>query len=306
MSNDAFDADRELTPTSRDSESVNSSAFESDKKDKGKMPKELYHFKFEHKKASLWEFVQLTLLLTVLGVLIGAYGYFYVHNKTIYGMNIIAFFGGVFFVIALISGAILFLGLFRYRGEDIDDEFILYDNGWFLFWSGKYNDGWVAPAKIDWLFPPGMELKPFNLKEIPIHRTIRKKKGRYNEGFGLYWGLPKAGYENWAFHASAGGWLTHDEHEKLLEMIDYLKKRSKENIDTKRISVPEKNPVQQSSGMLKQPSYWNSVFIKEGIKDLYFQETGEEIPEPVYSYLFDRTKYADYLRRRKETGEWLL
>ncbi len=270
------------------------------------MAEELYHFYFQHKRTSLREVVQLTLLLTIVGAGIGAYDYTYGHRATIWGINTIAFLGLTFLGMGLVSGTALFLGFYRFRGEDIDDEFVLYENGWFVFWSGESNDGWVAPAKIDWVFPPGMELKPFNMKKIPIHRTIRRKEGRYNDGFGLYWGLPgREKYENWAFHASAGGWLSEEEHKKLLEMIEYIRERARENVESARLKIPEANPQQQHSGALKLPSYWNRTFIKEGLKDLYLRETGEEIPEPVYSYLFDRTKYAEYLKRKKETGKWL-
>ena len=71
-----------------------------------------------------------------------------------------------------------------------------------------------------------------------------------------------------------------------------------------RVWIPSGKP-QASSIYLKKPFYWNDVFKKEGLKEYYTEDTGEDIPEPVRSFLFDVRGYIkEYLKKAKETGDW--
>ncbi len=54
------------------------------------------------------------------------------------------------------------------KGADIpQDEFILYDNGWFVFWCVEPDEGWIAPAKLDWVLPPAKPMKELE-KELGV------------------------------------------------------------------------------------------------------------------------------------------
>jgi len=133
----------------------------------------------------------------------------------------------------------------------------------------------------------------------------RKKRNRYKVGFGLMWTYPDKKWENWVFTASAGGWLTEEEYKKFLKMIEYIDRKAKENVERGRIKIPAKNPKQEHIAYYQMPWYWNEVFEKENIRELYKKETGEDIPEPVRSFLFDYEKFKKvYLKNKRETGDW--
>ncbi len=56
--------------------------------------------------------------------------------------------------------ALLLTLIEKKKGADIpEDEFILYDNGWFVFWGVEPDEGWIAPAKLDWVLPPAKPKK---------------------------------------------------------------------------------------------------------------------------------------------------
>ncbi len=203
------------------------------------------------------------------------------------------------------------------KGEDMpQDEFILYDNGWFVFWNITPDEGWIAPAKLDWILPPLKNRKELERKvgyKINFRYTLfdryyllkKKKNGKYKIGFGLMWVYPDKKWENWVFTASVGGWLTEKEYRKFLEMIEYIDKKAKENVESGRIKIPAHNLKQEHIAYYQMPWYWNEVFKKENIRELYKKETGEDIPEPVRSFLFDYETFKNvYLKNKRETGDW--
>jgi len=205
----------------------------------------------------------------------------------------------------------------KIKGEDIPiDEFILYENGWFVFWNITPDEGWIAPAKLDWILPPLKNRKEMEEKigyKVNFRYTLfdryyllkKKKNGKYKVGFGLMWVYPYKKWENWVFTASVGGWLTEKEYKKFLEMIEYIDKKAKENVESGRVKIPAKNLKQEHIAYYQMPWFWNEVFQKENIRELYRKETGEDIPEPVRSFLFDYEKFKNvYLKNKRETGDW--
>ena len=191
-------------------------------------------------------------------------------------------------------------------------EFILYDNGWFVFFD-QYHGSWIAPAKLEWVFPEGIEIRPLNIrskKDSPKHYYkyifVRKRKdSRYLVDFGLIWAYPDKKWENWAFNGYISGWIEEEDYRKLLEMTEIIKKKAKENLESGRIKIPGNNPKQQHLAYYQFPDYWNEVFVKEKIRELYIEENGEDLPEPVRSYLFDMKTYDKvYLKNKKKTGDW--
>ena len=72
-----------------------------------------------------------------------------------------------------------------------------------------------------------------------------------------------------------------------------------------RIKIPGENPKQQHLDYYQFSMYWNDVFVKENIRELYKKETSEDIPEPVRTFLFDYKTYEKtYLKNKKKTGDW--
>ena len=65
----------------------------------------------------------------------------------------------------------------KLKGADVpQDEFILYDNGWFVFWNITPDEGWIAPAKLDWVLPP-----------VENKKELEKKVGyKINGWYGLH------------------------------------------------------------------------------------------------------------------------
>ena len=206
----------------------------------------------------------------------------------------------------MVAIGILIYVMAKVRGGDVDEsEFILYDNGWFAFWDVKLQD-WIGPAKLDWIFPEGVDIKPLNVRENSFYLVKKKKDGMYYVAFRVLWTYPDKKWENWAFYGNIGGWMTEEELKKFREMIEILRKKSRENLERGKIKLPGPNPKQQHTVYYQQPQYWDEVFEKENIRELYRKETGEDIPEPIRSYLFD-TKTFDkvYLKNKRETGDWL-
>ncbi len=206
------------------------------------------------------------------------------------------------------------------KGADIpEDEFILYDNGWFVFWSMETRtEGWSAPAKLDWVLPPAKHKKELEKElgykpngwyvfrfDLGYIYVKKKRKNRYMVYLALPWIYPSEEWKDWVFYGVAGGWLDEKEYNKLKEFVEFVKQKAKENLDSGKIRIPAKNPKQEYTDYYKRPWYWNEVFKKENIRELYKKETGEDIPEPVRSFLFDYPKFKSvYLKNKRETGDW--
>ncbi len=270
----------------------------------------MYHFVFSKPKQLSKFFLSLFLSIAITGTLIIVALYILSGNNAL----LIVLPIGILTAFILSFSATL---IEKKKGADIpEDEFILYDNGWFVIWCVEPNEGWIAPAKLDWILPPAKPKKELE-KEIGYkpngwyclqdryYLLKRKKKGLYKVGFGLVWTYPTEKWKDWVFSASAGGWLTEKEHKKLLEMVEYLNRKAKENVESGRIKIPAHNSEQEHVAYYQMPWYWNEVFKKENIRELYKKETGEDIPEPVRSFLFDYPKFKRvYLKNKRETGDW--
>ena len=274
-----------------------------------RLTKEMYHFILKYPKRVLWDFLSIFLPMSGVLVLIVAILDF------IHSMDLSFFIMAILievFISFLIATVWVLIG--RSYGEDVsNDEFILYENGWFVFWNAE--KGWIAPAKIDWLLPPVKNKKELEKKVgykingwygLQERYYIFRKRGNYYKGgFGLIWTYPTRKWENWIFGGDAEGYLTEEEYKKFLEMIEYLDRKAKENIESGRIKIPEKNMKQEHIEYYQLPQYWNEVFQKENIRELYRKETGEDIPEPVRSFLFDYDRYKNvYLKNKREIGDW--
>lgn len=208
-------------------------------------------------------------------------------------------------LIVMVAIGILIYVMAKIRGGDVDEsEFILYDNGWFAFWDLKFQD-WIAPAKLDWLYPPELVLKPLKGSENGYYVVKRENNGMYYVVFRIPWGFPYGKWKCWIFYDKVYGWLTEEEYKKLVELVNFLKKKAKENMECGRMKRPEANCVQAYVDLYQQPPYWDTVFEKANIREIYKNETGEDLPEPVRSYLFDSKTFEKvYLKNKKETGDW--
>ena len=88
-------------------------------------------------------------------------------------------------------------------------------------------------------------------------------------------------------------------------MIEFIRKKAMKNLESGRIKIPGNNPKQAHFDYYQLPQYWDIVFEKENIREFYRKDTGEDIPEPIRSYLFDNGTYTKvYLKNKKETGDW--
>ncbi len=271
------------------------------------MTKELYHFHFRHKHDVLNLFLLMFVLPSAILFLFMLSLELSTTNKSF--SEVMADLWGIFSLLLLFG---LLFALFiawheKSKGEDIpEDEFILYDNGWFTFWNITPDEGWIAPAKIDWIYPEGTEIKALGMKKSNMYLLKKKKNGMYKIGFGLEWAYPDKRWENWVFNASVGGWLTEEEYHRFLEMIDMLNQKGKENIQSGRIKPPGKNWKQEHMDYYQRPWFWNEVFKKENIREVYKKDTGEDIPEPVRSFMYDYPTFSKiYLKNKRETGDWL-
>ncbi len=266
------------------------------------MAKELYHFHFRRPhqplkfSTAIWG-TTLFIVLTILAIL-----QFSAPNPK-YNIFFIFLEGGLPVLIIL---WILTYFMAKARGGDVDEsEFILYDNGWFAFWDLKFQD-WIAPAKLDWLYPPELVLKPLKGSKNGYYVVKKKNNGRNYVVFRLTWGYPYGKWKCWIFYDKVYGWLTEEEYKRLEELVTFLIKKARENVESGRMKRPEGDCKQAYVDIYQQPPYWDEVFEKENIRELYRKETGEDIPEPIRSYLFD-TKTFDkvYLKNKRETGNWL-
>ncbi len=281
------------------------------------MAKELCHFVFSNPKQILRFF--LPLFIGMLGI---PYGVLFILNPNS-AWKLVTMHPWVFIV--GIPGLILSLALLltlneKLKGADIPvDEFILYDNGWFVFWSMETRtEGWTAPAKLDWVLPPAKKKKDLikELGYVPNGWYVfrfdlgylyvkKRRKNKYFVFLALPWIYPSEKWKNWVFYGVAGGWLNEKEYKRLVEFTEFIKKKAEENLKNGITKIPAKNVKQEHIDYYKRPWYWNEVFQKENIRELYKKETGEDIPEPVRSFLFDYEKFKKvYLKNKRETGDW--
>ncbi len=274
------------------------------------MAKELYHFYFKRKHKSIkMAILAFAIPLIVLFSFIGILHIFIYIKKFPHILELFLEWGVLYAALIALIG----YTLDRLRGGSVGaSEFILYDNGWFVFFD-EYHGSWIAPAKLEWVFPEGIEIRPLNIRskeESPKHHYkyifVRKRKdSRYLVDFGLIWAYPDKKWENWAFNGYISGWIEEEDYRKLLEMTEIIRKKAKENLESGRIKIPGNNPKQQHLAYYQFPDYWNEVFVKENIRELYIKENGEDLPEPVRSYLFDMRTYDKvYLKNKKKTGDW--
>ena len=266
------------------------------------MTKELYHFHFRRPHFSSRFSLSIVVLSAVFTFIAFAVLQFSIEPS---GRTLFVIYGVAVLPEFIIAGVLIYW-MVKVRGGDVnEDEFIMYDNGWFAFWDVKLQD-WIGPAKLDWVYPTGVEIKPFNIKKNRYYLVKKKKKGKYHVIFRLIWAYPNKKWENWAFYGKIEGWITDKEYKELTEMAELIEKKAKENLDSGRIKLPGKNWKQQYTDFYQQPQYWDIVFVKENLRELYRKETGEDIPEPIRSYLFDEKKFKEvYLKNKRETGDWL-
>jgi len=265
------------------------------------MPKELYHFKFSHphyiRNYTLYLYGAMAGLGCLIITLIYPFATPYIKGYYPYLYLTVIF--------APLSIIFIFRILSVRKSDNFDDEFIVYDNGWFAFWS-RFGEGWLAPARLDWIYPEGVELKPLHIKNERMHRLIKKKNGMCYVGFGLEWAYPEDKWKNWVFRGGAEGWMSEDDYKKLLQMIEFLNRKGRENLESERIKIPDENFKQRHTDYYTASWYWNEVFKKENMRELYERETGEGIPEPIRSFMYDYGRYKElYLKHRTETGEWI-
>ena len=267
------------------------------------MPKELYHFYFQKshhssvKLALSGFFIPLIIILGFLGIMKLFVNY--PIRDILYVME-----GGVL-VLAIMSLVVYVID--KWRGGSVGaDEFIIYDNGWFVFWDAHYGT-WIAPAKLEWVYPDHIDIKPLHIvgKYNEYNIIKRKKKDKYKVSFRLIWAYPDKKWENWVFYDIANGWLTKEEFERFSQFLEFLRKKGWENIKSGSVKIPGNNPKQGHLMYYQLPPYWNEVFEKENIRELYKKETGEDLPGPIRSFLFDIQKFDKvYLKNKKKTGDW--
>ena len=290
-----------------------------------------YHFVFSNPKQLLRFF--LPLFIGMIGI---PYSVMFLLNPS-YAWKLVT--GNPLISVVGIPGFFLCLTLLltlneKVKGADVPiDEFILYDNGWFVFWSMETTtEGWTAPAKLDWVLSPALDrfLPPAKRKKElekelgytpngwyvirfgssgPSYNGYvyvkKKRKDRYKIYLAIPWVYPSDKWKNWVFFGVAGGWVDEKEYKNILKFNEFLKKKAKENVASGRVKIPAKNLKQEHFDYYQRPWFWNEVFQKENIRELYRKETGEDIPEPVRSFLFDYEKFKNvYLKNKRETGDW--
>lgn len=274
----------------------------------------LYHFVFRKPKQLLWLFLKLFLnpYSLVIGILTTLKIMYQSFEWSMFGYGLLS-------ITVIYSTVVLLITLNeKAKGTDVpEEEFILYDNGWFVFWGVEVNEGRIAPAKLDWVLPPAKPMKELE-KEIGYDpnwwyclmcdRYIlvkKRKRGKYKVWFSIHWTYPNGRWDNWVFFGQVGGLLNEEEFKKLQEFADFISEKAKENIKSGRVRIPARNLKQEHIGYYQRSWFWNKVFKKENIRELYRKETGEDIPEPVRSFLFDYPKFKSvYLKNKRETGDW--
>jgi hypothetical protein len=189
-------------------------------------------------------------------------------------------------------------------GENFPEELIIYDNGWFVVWGPHDSDGWVAPAKLEWILPDKTIIKEWGIKAYMLRKLKEEKEGVLI-GSGIHWVFPlNQLYREYTFYAAIYG-VVHPQKlsclEKMYGILDII---GRKNLNAERVWIPSGKP-QANWGYMKQAFYWNTIFKKEGLREYYKKDTGEDVPEPVRSYLYDIRKYKKvYLKQKKETGDW--
>ena len=274
------------------------------------MAREVVHLYFEHPEISKEETmaVHFTALVGYAIIVLFIAFLLYIQQSNYFIPVMLALsISGVVWILVLMYLYYLFL---RHKGENLPEELIIYDNGWFVVWGPVYSDGWVAPAKLDWILPSGIKIKSWGIEAYilpPLNEKARYKKGCKGimTGFGLSWIYSlNPRYKEYSFHATIYGCVTQEEYKTLEKLAKYLDRIGRRNMEAGRVWIPSGKP-QANFIYLKKPFYWNDVFKKEGLRRYYIEDTGEDLPEPVRSFLFDVRKYIkEYLKVAKETGDW--
>ena len=197
------------------------------------MAKELYHFHFRRPHEPFKFALSICgTAIAILGLTIMGFQFFLTPADPSY--NLLDAFS--YALIVMIALGILIYIMAKVRGGDVDEsEFILYDNGWFAFWD-VYEQVWIAPSKVEWIYPKDVELKPIHVseEENKFYFVKKKKNGNYKVIFWLKWSYPDKKWSNWVFSEWVQGWLEEKEYRNFLEMIEYLEKKAKENLNRKK------------------------------------------------------------------------
>ena len=174
------------------------------------MAKEVYHFHFRrpHYTAKL----ALTIIVATAGIMLVILGIFQYTTSTKY--NLFLMFSESALPVIIVIGIIVY-AIARHLGGTADEsEFIIYDNGWFVFWRVD-DQVWIAPAKIDWIYPEGMELASLHIKkDWNVYYISKKKKDGYYVVFRLTWAYPNKKWKNWVFQSIIRGLLSERESTK--------------------------------------------------------------------------------------------
>ena len=271
------------------------------------MPEEVIHIYLEHKRIAgkeMWGiYIPALIIFTFIMVAIDAV----FRTVKLTDMILLVIFGWGS------GGGLMLLQYFWlcYRGENFPDELIVYDNGWFVVWGPVYSDGWVAPSTLEWILPDKITLKPWGVIQNIFHVSESKKRKRADSdkikvGGGLSWVYPlNPKYDDYFFHNAMMGYISKDKLSDMKRLAEYFDRIGRRNIEAGRVWIPSGKP-QANFIYMKKPFYWNDIFRKEGLRDYYIEETGEDLPEPVRSYLYNARTYSNkYLKMKKETGDWL-
>ena len=277
------------------------------------MAREVVHIYLQHPKIAGREMLSIYIpaLLIVTLFLIGVDAV--AHTISLIDLLIIILAGWLFG--GCVMGAQYLMLL--YRGENFSEELIIYDNGWFVVWGPTYSDGWVAPAKLDWILPDKITMRSWGVIQyifIPNEKVSRKyrlllykvPKCKLTTALGISWIYPRnTQYREYLFYGTIYGCVSSKQYKDLKKLAKYLDAIGRKNLELGRVWIPSGKP-QASSLYMKQPFYWNDVFKKERLREYYMEDTGEDMPEPIRSYLYDFESYRKkYLKLKKETGDWV-
>jgi len=251
-----------------------------------------------------------------------AYGYI---AFTIYLVSVALIFGGLpnlidksWDIIVIVGGSFLFIGpitfavysLLKRGGWGVTDELIIYDNGWVTMFgmgdnTGRY--GWLAPLRLDWIFPAGAEARTSRGKlamtALPVINVIKKKKGRALVRVVLAWRFPDADYDKNVFGASAKGWISEEDYAEARRMVEYLEKKAEENVKN-GLKMPPADSLFESGFMFNAYS-WNDAAQQKGVLDDFKKDMGDTAPAPLIAFFDDPERYQKYYWKTfLETGKW--
>ena len=212
----------------------------------------------------------------------------------------------------IILGSVLF-GMYyltKYSGWGVTDEVIVYDNGWVTMFgmgdnTGRY--GWLAPLRLDWIFPAGAEARTSRGKlamtALPVINVIKKKKGRALVRVVLAWRFPDADYDKNVFGASAKGWISEEDYAEARRMVEYLEKKAEENVKN-GLKMPPADSLFESGFMFNAYS-WNDAAQQKGVLDDFKKDMGDTAPAHLIAFFDDPERYQKYYWKTfLETGKW--